>query len=447
MTREGKCVCVHVTLLLPRWALTVMLMAIEKRRKGREERTNEWCCLQIFLLDRSSWLLRVVVIVVLSFFCFVSAFKLKTDWCGHMPRTIETNSYCLFFFSRRTMKLSSSSSFLVYGPTYLLVLVVGILLHFVSLPWIPSVLSRVYMIDLVLTCLLFLVGNFLFLSNNIYDLHWPLLPLICAIYFPWATHSIDHLSFKHVLLTTLVVLWSFHLFWQTIVSSEDITHEDWRYQQMRQEYKNHFLLFAFFALHILPMMEVLLGSSALYYVYMNRSRDEQVTLPDALLLAFIFLGVILENVADRQLEEFRQRKKRSRDLRFSVLSTGLWKYSRHPNYLGEMIFWWGLFFFGYIHDAPIWCALGPLFITLMMIFGSIPMSEERMFRKYPEYKFVQTDIPMLVPTFRFTEWICQRAFVRLFFRYIIKVCRFSPFPSRIHNTRQTIIRTYLQNSF
>lgn len=67
MTREGKCVCVRVTLLLPRWALTVMLMAIEKRRKGREERTNEWCCLQIFLLDRSSWLLRVVVIVVLSF--------------------------------------------------------------------------------------------------------------------------------------------------------------------------------------------------------------------------------------------------------------------------------------------------------------------------------------------------------------------------------------------
>ena len=343
------------------------------------------------------------------------------------------------------MKLSSSttSSFLVYGTTYLILLVVGILLHFVSLPWVPSVLSRVYMIDLVLTCLLFLLGNFLFLSNNIYDLHWPLLPLICAIYFPWATHSIDHLSVKHILLTALVFLWSFHLIWQTIASSEDITHEDWRYQQMRQEYKNHFLLFAFVALHILPMLEVLLGSSALYYVYMARSRDEQVTLLDAVLLAFILLGVILENVADRQLKEFRQRKKRSRDLRFSVLSTGLWKYSRHPNYLGEMIFWWGLFFFGYIHDAPVWCALGPLFITLMMIFGSIPMSEERMFRKYPEYKFVQTDIPMLVPTFRFTEWICQRAFVRLFFRYMIKICRFRPFSARRHKTRSTIIRTYI----
>jgi steroid 5-alpha reductase family enzyme len=300
------------------------------------------------------------------------------------------------------MKLPSSS-LLVYGTTYVIVLVIGILLHSVSSSVIPSVLWRVYMIDLVLTCLLFLLGNFLFLSNNIYDLHWPLLPLICTIYFPWATHSLDHLSLKHLLITTLVCLWSFHLIWQTIFSSEDITHEDWRYQQMRQQYKDHFLLLAFFALHILPMIEVLLGSSALYYVYLHGSRDEQLTLPDTVLLALIFLGVLLENVADQQLKEFRQQKKRSRELRFAVLSTGLWKYSRHPNYLGELIFWWGLFFFGYNHSAPIWCALGPLFITLMMIFGSIPMSEERMFRKYPEYKFVQTDVPMLIPAFHFTE--------------------------------------------
>ena len=301
------------------------------------------------------------------------------------------------------MKLSSSSSSVVYGTTYSILLGFGLLLHFISSPFIPSVLPRVYTIDLVLTCLLFLLGNFLFLSNNTYDLHWPLLPLVSAIYFPLAMHSIDSLSVKHVLLSMLVFLWSFHLIWQTLSSTDLVTHEDWRYQKMREQFKQHFLLFAFFALHILPMIEVLLGSSAMYYVYANRSRDAQLTLADALLLALICFGVLMENLADRQLREFRQRKQKSKDLKFSVLSTGLWQYSRHPNYLGEMIFWWGLFFFGYIHHAPIWCALGPLLITLMMIFGSIPMSEERMFRKYPEYKFVQQDIPMLFPIFHLTE--------------------------------------------
>jgi steroid 5-alpha reductase family enzyme len=120
---------------------------------------------------------------------------------------------------------------------------------------------------------------------------------------------------------------------------------------------------------------------------------------DSLLLFIMFFGVLLENIADRQLGEFRRLKQKSKQQRFAVLASGLWKYSRHPNYLGEIIFWWGLFFLGYTYNAPLWCVLGPLLITLMMIFGSIPMSEERMFRKYPEYKFVQQRVSILIPTF------------------------------------------------
>ena len=69
----------------------------------------------------------------------------------------------------------------------------------------------------------------------------------------------------------------------------------------------------------------------------------------------------------------------------------------------ELIFWWGLFLFGYLHQAPFWCALGPFLITLMMLFGSIPMSEERLYRKYPEYKFFQQKVSKLVPTFGLFE--------------------------------------------
>jgi len=297
------------------------------------------------------------------------------------------------------MKLPSSSPKVVYSMIYAGLLLLSIIPHFLLLPLISSPLFRIYIIDFSVTCILFLIGNYVFLSNNIYDLHWPLIPLICSIYFHFTSNSTEFLPLKRLLLFFVICIWSCHLIWQTISSLDNIKYEDWRFQMMRKQYSNHFLLFAFFALHLLPMFQVLIGSSSIYYVYNNTHVYESLTMVDSLLLFIMFFGVLLENIADRQLGEFRRLKQKSKQQRFAVLANGLWKYSRHPNYLGEIIFWWGLFFLGYVYNAPLWCALGPLLITLMMIFGSIPMSEERMFRKYPEYKFVQQRVSILIPTF------------------------------------------------
>lgn len=287
----------------------------------------------------------------------------------------------------------SSSPFVVYSIVYGICACLASSLHFLLLSWISSPLYRFYLIDFLLTCLLFLIGNYLFLSNNIYDFHWPLLPFVSSIYF------LSNFSWKSVFLIVIISIWSIHLIWQNISSMTDVRHEDWRYQMMRRDYGKCFPLFAFFALHLLPMFEVLLGSSSIYYIYLHAPMEQNLTIKDLICLAIIFTGVLIENLADRQLNEFRRKKCQSRQIRFAVLSDGLWKYTRHPNYLGEMMFWWGLFLLGCLSHAPIWCGLGPLFITLMMYFGSIPMSEERLYRKYPDYKFVQQDIPKLIPTF------------------------------------------------
>ncbi|CAF0847555.1 unnamed protein product [Rotaria sordida] len=298
------------------------------------------------------------------------------------------------------MKLPSSP-LIVYFIVYSILFLLSIILHFLLLSYISSPLCRTYLIDFCITCILFFIGNHIFSSNNIYDLHWPLVPLICSFYFNFTLHSIEFFPFKCLPLIILISLWSFHLIWQTIFSSNNINNEDRRYQMMRKRYENNFILFAFFALHLLPMFEVLIGSSSIYYIYNNIHIYESLTIMDILLLLIIFSGVLLENIADKQLAAFRRHKKTSREHRFAVLSSGLWKYSRHPNYLGEIIFWWGLFFLGYAYNAPLWCGLGPLLITLMMIFGSIPISEEHLFRTYPDYKFVQKRISMLIPTFGF----------------------------------------------
>ncbi|CAF0899527.1 unnamed protein product, partial [Adineta ricciae] len=265
--------------------------------------------------------------------------------------------------------------------------------------WVSSSLLRLCIIDFYATCVLFLIGNFLYSSNNVYDIHWPLIPLISSVYFYFYSNSSELPWKKCLLLTLLILLWSSHLIWQTVTSSSDIKHEDWRYHMMRGQFGNNFILFAFFVLHIIPMIEVLIGSSSIYYIFNDTNTHEQFTIGSSLSLGVIAVGVLLENIADRQLARFRCQRKQSREYRFAVLSSGLWKYSRHPNYLGEILFWCGLFCLGRASHAPWWCAIGPLLITLMMIFGSIPISEERLYRKYPEYKFVQRRIPILIPTF------------------------------------------------
>jgi len=296
------------------------------------------------------------------------------------------------------MKLPSSP-LIVYSTLYTILFLLAILLHFILLPFVPSPLVRFSIIDCYVTCILYLIGNFMFQSNNIYDLHWPLIPLISSIYLFFTTKTFESLTTIHLFLFLAIFLWSSHLIWQTTMSSENINHEDWRYETMRNQYKDKFLVFAFFGLHILPMIEVLFGSTSIYYLYQNLKKNDPMTMKDAVIFGLMYLGIVLENLADRQLQQFRKKKEKSREHKFSVLSTGLWKYSRHPNYLGEIIFWWTLFLLGYVHNSPIWCALGPLLITLMMIFGSIPMTEDRMYRKYPEYKFLMQRVPMLIPTF------------------------------------------------
>lgn len=292
----------------------------------------------------------------------------------------------------------------VYSAIYISLICFSILLDFISISVISSSFIRFYFIDFVNTCILFFLGNYVYSSNNIYDLHWPLVPVLASIYFYLSSDNSNHfLSWQCLPLFILISIWSYHLIFQTLTSSDNIQHEDWRYQSMRKIYEKHFHLFSFVALHCLPMIEVLLGSSSIYYTILNTQTTDSLSIVDIIILVIIFAGVLIEIFADKQLNDFRRYKSKSKQHRFAVLSTGLWKYSRHPNYLGELIFWWSLFLFGYNHEAPLWCALGPMLITLMMLFGSIPTSEERLYRKYPEYKFVQQRVPKLVPTFHLFE--------------------------------------------
>ena len=111
------------------------------------------------------------------------------------------------------------------------------------------------------------------------------------------------------------------------------------------------------------------------------------------------LGLVIETVSDAQKSAFKSKVEN----RERFVTSGLWRYSRHPNYFGEMLVWWGLFVFAvpFLHGAAFAVVIGPVFITLLLLFVSgIPLLERSAEAKYgedPAYREYKRRTSILVP--------------------------------------------------
>ena len=111
------------------------------------------------------------------------------------------------------------------------------------------------------------------------------------------------------------------------------------------------------------------------------------------------VGLVIEAAADAQKSAFKGKQEN----RGRFIERGLWRYSRHPNYFGEMLVWWGLFVFAvpFLHGAAFAVVIGPVFITLLLLFVSgIPLLERSADEKYgddPVYREYKARTSILVP--------------------------------------------------
>ena len=111
------------------------------------------------------------------------------------------------------------------------------------------------------------------------------------------------------------------------------------------------------------------------------------------------VGLLIEAAADAQKSAFKAREEN----RGRFVSSGLWRYSRHPNYFGEILVWWGLFVYAvpFLNGAAFAVVAGPIFITLLLLFVSgIPLLERSADEKYgadPSYREYKRRTSILVP--------------------------------------------------
>ena len=213
-------------------------------------------------------------------------------------------------------------------------------------------------------------------NSSVYDPYWSVAPLPLAV--SWAVAAGEAPGLRAVVVLVLVAAWGVRLTANWVTRWQGLGDEDFRYREIRQRTGRLYWPASLVSIHLLPSAWVFLGLLPVWPALSRRGRP-----PGALdLLAVVVTAgaIALESAADLQLRRFlRARRDPS-----AVLESGLWRWSRHPNYLGEMGFWWGLWLFGVSADpAWAWTAVGPLAITLLFLGVSIPWMDRRLRARHP----------------------------------------------------------------
>ena len=231
-------------------------------------------------------------------------------------------------------------------------------------------LPRFLVADLAMTAVTF--GLSLHKRNSsVYDAYWSVIPFYFLLF--WFADGGSGWGWPQWLSAATVSLWSWRLTHNWYRSWSGWSHEDWRYVNFRRQFGRHFFWVNLSAIHLYPTLIVFLAMSGLFWLF-----GETASVSTPLLLAgnaLALMGVWLEHSADTTL--YRSRRDPSRQPG-TCLRDGLWGRMRHPNYLGEMLFWIGVALVGLSAAAPWWTALGALGMVLMFVFASIPMKEARL---------------------------------------------------------------------
>jgi steroid 5-alpha reductase family enzyme len=215
-------------------------------------------------------------------------------------------------------------------------------------------------------------------NSSFYDAYWSVAPLPIALY--WTRVGAGAVGARQALVLALVAAWGARLTWNWARGWRGLAHEDWRYVEIARRTGRAYWLVSFLGIHLMPTLWVFGGLLPVYAAVCVPGRPLGIL--DALAALVTVGSVALEAGADAQL----QRHRASGPPAGEFLRSGLWAWSRHPNYLGEMGFWWGLWLFGVAAAPALWWTLaGPVAIALMFRFVSLPMIEARMRERRPGF--------------------------------------------------------------
>ncbi|WP_293311146.1 DUF1295 domain-containing protein [Mycolicibacterium sp.] len=254
--------------------------------------------------------------------------------------------------------------------------------------WLDTLIA-----DVLATVVIFVFSR-VYRNSSFYDAYWSVVPPLLLAYW-WSQGPIGLSgpgALRSWLMAVVVGYWAVRLTANWVIGFPGLHHEDWRYPLLREGAGRFEFLADFFGIHLFPTVQVFVGMLPVY-VALTRPGAGLVWLA---WLAFVvgLAAVTLELAADTQMRRFVAARQPG-----VAMDQGLWGWSRHPNYLGELGFWLSLALFG-IAAAPAdwwWLLAGVVLMVVMFLGASIPLMEKRSLERRPQYQDVIDRVPMLLP--------------------------------------------------
>ncbi len=225
---------------------------------------------------------------------------------------------------------------------------------------------------------------------SIVDLFWGIGFVILGIFYFFNTEGLE---IRKTIVSILVSIWgirlSLYLTWRNWNKGEDF-----RYQNFRKQFgKKNYWWISFFQTFLLQGILMWLISAPL--LSSQFFKNNSLNIFDSIAIIIWIIGFIFEAGGDYQLANFKNNPQN----KGKVLNTGLWKYSRHPNYFGDATIWWSFGLFS-VAAGNYFSLLSSLLMTLLIIkISGVSLLEKTLKSSKPQYREYIKKTPAFFPWF------------------------------------------------
>ena len=256
--------------------------------------------------------------------------------------------------------------------TLLIILIYGLAFvagyYTTKLTNIENALLLFLVADIVATIVVYL-GSLIFNNTSVYDPYWSVQPIVIIYLIALG----KQMTIGKILVLLAISYWGIRLTLNWGYTFKGLNHQDWRYTMLHEQTRKFYPIINFVGIHMVPTLIVYACTIPAAYMIIFSNEINIITI-----IGFIISigAATLQLISDIQMQKYRKNRNGN------FIRTGLWKYSRHPNYLGEILMWWGIAIMSFsVFNDKIYLLVGALLNTLLFLFVSIPMADKRQSRK------------------------------------------------------------------
>ncbi len=229
----------------------------------------------------------------------------------------------------------------------------------------------ILLVDIYATVFIFI---FSLLTHNasFYDPYWSFQPMVIIIGLILFKKTLNTMMILYIIS---IFIWGIRLTanWAYTFKGISPAHQDWRYTMLHEKTGKMYFFVNFFGIHLVPTLIVYSAMLPVIFVF---EQSPRWNIGSLCFFILSLLAVFIEGLADCTMHHFKKEGKKG----FNRL--GVWKYSRHPNYLGEITFWWAIALMAIcVIPSYWWIIFGAFLNTCLFLFISIPMADQHQSRK------------------------------------------------------------------